>query len=538
MGSTFKPALETKVASRMATLFFICAGLPLAALALLTITQTTSELDEQARVRLRYEARSVAQEALGRLNTLAQGLGTAAQALSTAPGPQVDLASLFPTVPAEISVRLGNGTVVHLAGAMGFPDITAARRQQLADWGRLIVASATHPGRHLLVIGSGAADASLGAALLDERWVFGLDDPEAPPPDTVVCVATEIRAPLCSVDELVDVVARAFAEFSREDPVVSTAVGPQVAWVSELSLDALYDARPWKFVLLRPQSIVRLPIERFISNLLLVVLLTALIVAFISVRQVRRQLRPLQALTEATNRMARQEFDHPVDVKSGDEFEQLGDAFNAMAAQLRQQFADLEAFNIGTLTTLARAIDAKSPWTAGHSERVTEGAVLIAASMGLPDATIDEIRRGGLVHDVGKIATPAEILDKPARLTLEERRIMERHPEQGVHILEPIPAFRSVLPIVGQHHERWDGSGYPAKLSGEAIALTARVVAVADVYDALRSNRPYRSGMPHERCVTIVRAGAGCHFDPAVVEAFLRVEASIDESRSGQRQVA
>ena len=104
---------------------------------------------------------------------------------------------------------------------------------------------------------------------------------------------------------------------------------------------------------------------------------------------------------------------------------------------------------------------------------------------------------------------------------------MRLHPGTGVHILEPIPAFRSLLPIVGQHHERWDGSGYPAGLAGEGIALTARVVAVADVYDALRSDRPYREGYSHERVVALIQQGAGHHFDPAVVEAFLRAEARL-----------
>ena len=255
-------------------------------------------------------------------------------------------------------------------------------------------------------------------------------------------------------------------------------------------------------------------------------MLTLLAVTWISVTQVRRQLQPLALLIAATRRLSRRDFDTAIRIRSGDEFQELGDAFAQLARELQEQFAELEAFNQGTLEALGRTIDAKSPWTAGHSSRVTELALLLAEAMPLSPEHVAVIRRGGPVHDIGKLATPGRLLDKPGALTPEELAEMRQHPAQGVHILEPIPAFKPLLPVVGQHHERWDGKGYPAGLAGEDIDITARVLAVADVFDALRSHRPYRQGMPLSKVIGIIEEGCGTHFDPTVIEAFRRVVAN------------
>lgn len=186
---------------------------------------------------------------------------------------------------------------------------------------------------------------------------------------------------------------------------------------------------------------------------------------------------------------------------------------------------ELDKLSLGTFTALARAIDAKSTWTAGHSERVTGMAVEIGRAMGLPEKELIILHRGGLLHDIGKIGTPPEILDKPDKLSEAEFRIMRDHVTTGARILEPIPGFAEFIPIVVQHHERFDGSGYPFGLAGEAIHLHARIFAVADVYDALISNRPYRPGWATERVIAYIRQQAGTHFDPRVVDAFEQVMA-------------
>ncbi len=186
----------------------------------------------------------------------------------------------------------------------------------------------------------------------------------------------------------------------------------------------------------------------------------------------------------------------------------------------------LEQLDVGTLTALARAIDAKSAWTAGHSERVTNLALKMAHAMGLPEKSLQIIHRGGLLHDIGKIGTPPNILDKPSKLDPEEMQIMQDHVRIGVRILDPISCFREALPMVAQHYEWFDGSGYPAGLAGENISLHARILAVADCFDAMVSDRPYRKGIPKQQALQILRHGSGTQFDPKVIEVFGRLSAA------------
>ena len=195
----------------------------------------------------------------------------------------------------------------------------------------------------------------------------------------------------------------------------------------------------------------------------------------------------------------------------------------AVALANARLIEDLDLLNWGTLTALARTVDAKSSWTAGHSERVTKMAMRIGRTMALSPDELQNLHRGSLLHDIGKIATPASILDKPGKLTDEERQLVEAHASTGARILEPIRAYASIIPIVEQHHEHFDGTGYPNGLVGEEISLGGRILAVADVYDAMVSDRPYREGMDKERVVEIIREGTGKHFDPNIVQVFLAV---------------
>jgi putative nucleotidyltransferase with HDIG domain len=172
-------------------------------------------------------------------------------------------------------------------------------------------------------------------------------------------------------------------------------------------------------------------------------------------------------------------------------------------------------------------IDATSPWTAGHSLRVTHLAIAIGRELRLGATQLDQLHRGGMVHDIGKLGVPTEILDKPGRLTAEERRIVEQHPVIGVDLLAPFAEFADVLPIVRSHHERPDGGGYPDRLVGDEIPLLARVLAVADVYDALTSDRPYRAGMNHEDALDLMVAGGGIWLDATVLAAFLALDRSV-----------
>ena len=200
---------------------------------------------------------------------------------------------------------------------------------------------------------------------------------------------------------------------------------------------------------------------------------------------------------------------------------------------------EFEDLSWGALIALARTIDAKSEWTWGHSERVTEMALALARQMGLDEDDLDTLHRGGLLHDIGKIGISGSVLDKAGSLTDEEMTMVQTHPEIGVRILEPVGAFAAVLPLVLHHHEKWDGSGYPAGLAGEDIPFLARILAVADAYDAMASARPYRAATEAEVVLERVVTDSGTHFDPKVVEALVRHMAGKArvESREAGRSV-
>lgn len=176
-----------------------------------------------------------------------------------------------------------------------------------------------------------------------------------------------------------------------------------------------------------------------------------------------------------------------------------------------------------TIRGWARALDLRDRETEGHSQRVTDLTVQLARAAGLSDEQIAHIRRGALLHDIGKLGVPDSILRKPDPLTEEERAIMRRHPDYAYSMLSPIEYLRPALDIPYCHHERWDGTGYPRGLKGEQIPLSARLFAVADVWDALQSDRPYRARWRREEALDYIRSQAGKQFDPDVVELFLTV---------------
>jgi putative nucleotidyltransferase with HDIG domain len=193
----------------------------------------------------------------------------------------------------------------------------------------------------------------------------------------------------------------------------------------------------------------------------------------------------------------------------------------AVALSNSNLIEEMKALTWGTLEALARAIDAKSSWTGGHSERVTALSMKIAKVMGRGESELEVLHRGALLHDIGKLGISMKVLDKPGRLSDDEYRQVMSHPSIGGRILEPISAFADILPIVTEHHEKWDGTGYPNRLAGEEIDINARILSVADTWDAMTSDRPYRKGCDPEFALTEICNEAGAQFDPRVVEAFL-----------------
>jgi len=207
-------------------------------------------------------------------------------------------------------------------------------------------------------------------------------------------------------------------------------------------------------------------------------------------------------------------------------FTAIGALIGAMAGRLRLRIADLEKLNEQTVLAFVRAVDAKDPYTAQHSERVARFARAIAMEMRLPMRDVKRIHAAALLHDIGKIAVPGSILNKPSQLSDEEFEIIKRHPIESVKIVSGIDQFREYLAGIRHHHERVDGKGYPDGVSGADFCLDARIIAVADAYEAMTSDRSYRPGMDVAEAIRRLRAGAGTQFDPDVVEALVRVLAN------------
>ena len=191
--------------------------------------------------------------------------------------------------------------------------------------------------------------------------------------------------------------------------------------------------------------------------------------------------------------------------------------------RVREKTDELIQVNFSVLTTLARAVEKKDLGTYGHSMRVSRYAERIAERFNMSTDERSDLRTAALLHDIGKIGISDAILGKPGPLTPSEVDIVRKHPENGVEILKPLKHYHRILPAILHHHEQYDGSGYPVGCMGESIPLHARIIAVADTYDAILSDRPYREAGQQARAFEVLRTGSGKQFDPEVVRAFLSV---------------
>jgi putative nucleotidyltransferase with HDIG domain len=254
------------------------------------------------------------------------------------------------------------------------------------------------------------------------------------------------------------------------------------------------------------------------AGLTLTMLLLTLASGSVATRSVRRRLDPLLFATSA---VAAGDLDYRASVESDDEIGRLTASFNAMTAVLAERSALLERLSDDTLRTLAAAIDARDSYTHGHSMRVAAYSNALARAAGFDEAEIGALKRGCLVHDIGKIGIADSILRKPGPLDELECVRMRKHPTIGHRMLRGLDWDNRVLDVVLHHHERWDGRGYPVGLRGKRIPRVARVVAIADALDAMTSSRPYRPAYSFRRACAEIAAQAGSQFDPELVNAFI-----------------
>ncbi len=265
----------------------------------------------------------------------------------------------------------------------------------------------------------------------------------------------------------------------------------------------------------------------------------------ISTIAARRITNPLEILTESSRAIARGDFSQRVQLKTRTEIGELAATFNIMSEELERFVLDLKrAANenlelfMGSIQMLAGAVDEKDPYTRGHSDRVTRYSVLIAKEMGQPDDFIEIVRVAAQLHDVGKIGIEDRILKKPGALTPEEFDIMKTHTTKGANILRPVAQLKDMIPGIELHHESLDGRGYPRALKGDEIPLLPRIIAVADTFDALTTNRPYQQAHEPYEALRIIHSLSGKRLDPAAVIALDAIYHRGDIKIQGKKPIA
>lgn len=286
----------------------------------------------------------------------------------------------------------------------------------------------------------------------------------------------------------------------------------------------------WAVIVQKPRREAYSSIYDMQRTARLLAILVVLLSIGVSIFAARRITNPLHVLTQSSRALARGDFSQRVHLWSRTEIGELAQTFNTMSEELERFVEDLKraadenrALFMGSIQMLAGAVDEKDPYTRGHSDRVTRYSLLIAKEMNLPQIFMETLQISAQLHDVGKIGIEDHILKKPGALTEEEFEVMKTHTTKGANILRPVTQLAEMLPGIELHHEALDGRGYPYGLKGDQIPLLARVIAVADTFDALTTNRPYQQAHTPDQALQIIKNLAGKRLDPACVTALLSV---------------
>ena len=283
----------------------------------------------------------------------------------------------------------------------------------------------------------------------------------------------------------------------------------------------------WGMVVERPTAEAFAPVRVMQQRTLGLSALAALVALGIGLAFSRWLTTPLQNLAATSSQIADGDLGVRATVRGNDEIAKLGSNFNNMAGsiealvrRLKKALRQNQELFLETIQTLAAAIDAKDPYTHGHSERVSSYSMAIARHLDLTQEQVFRVRIAAILHDVGKLGIRDGILNKPGGLSDEEFAVMRQHPGIGAQIMAPISTLKDIIPGIRNHHETWDGTGYPDNLRGDEIPMVARIIGVADTFDAMTTTRPYQEAMTLDYVLAKMRSMSGTRFDPQVIDAF------------------
>lgn len=394
----------------------------------------------------------------------------------------------------------------------------------LAEWGKYLYVSGPIFNQNqelagVILIGDSLDKISHGIreATLSQVTIYDLDGRE------ITTTLLEPASPLAK-EVVREIVARQddesyFQEFSSTNITYQEVIAPfEVRSGADVGILGTSLAKTF---LVQTSNITRFQIFAFATTAFLIIIGAGLFVA-------DRFTQPLLRVVDASSQVAAGNLDISVPPSGNDEITELANSFNEMVFSLQRSESELihahdetiQAYD-KTIEGWCKALELRDNVTEGHTQRVTELTMLIAREMGITEEELVHIRRGALMHDIGKMAIPDSILKKPGALSDEEWLEMRKHPSYAYDMLSPISYLSPSLAIPYCHHEKWDGSGYPRGLKEGEIPIEARIFAIADVWDALRSDRPYRKAVPVETVLKYIEENKEQHFDPDVVDAFL-----------------
>jgi putative nucleotidyltransferase with HDIG domain len=328
-------------------------------------------------------------------------------------------------------------------------------------------------------------------------------------------------------------IVKSFEETGGKAQVIATSEFTVVEGKEEKEMLGTYSAVPalgWAVIAIKPKAEAYRGVYEMQSKANLLALLMVFTSALLGIQAARRITGPLQELTDTSRAIAKGDFSQRVNLKSRTEIGELAQTFNHMSGDLERLVKDLKhaaeenrQLFLNSIQMLAGAVDEKDPYTRGHSDRVTKYSVMIAKELGLPAENVEKIRIAAQLHDVGKIGIEDRILKKPGALTPEEYEVMKSHTVRGANILRSVEQLREMIPGIELHHESMDGKGYPYGLKGNEIPLSARIIAVADTFDAMTTNRPYQAAHEPEYAVKIINTLGRNRLDPKVVAALTKI---------------